>query len=376
MIHKKLSLILMIATFASANAIAKDDQQYPNISGKALFEFRADRAAPANRLGIHRDNSNVNVNTNFSLNFSKNWSLITEWRFEPMYNQNNENPERYRQIFSNKRVLSIGQNNGLAIDQLKGQFENEDARFFFGKFNPDFGSAFRKEKRIGVFTTDFTKDYEMRGKIGAGFSALLEKNELTISTFFNDDTSLNDSAIHKKGSDKRSDGVAGRTFDPSSFNASLKGQDLLGVHDLFYNFAYKNLNVDNVPDKKSESGLVGGLEYLIPISLKTSLIPFIEVASLENLRGEKGRNATYVTMAVVAKYSGWTTSVSSVIRSIQRQDITNPANNIKSNDSQIQLSIGYKFSNNIAIDVSRASLKEDNLRGTLFGVLVSYVHNF
>ncbi len=375
MIKNKLSLILVLTVFSGANALAKDDEQYPNISGKALLEFRGDRIVSSDKNGVSANNGNINVDTNFGLNFNKNWSLITDWRFAQMNDQNPNNPERYRQILSNKRGNGLS-SDGLAIDQLKGQFENEDARFFFGKFNPSFGTAFRKEKRIGVFVIDFTKDYEMRGKIGAGVTALLEKSELTLNAFFNDTTALSNSAIERRGSEKRSDGLAGNTSSPSSYSVAIEGQDFFGVNDLFYNFGYRNLEVDDVPGRDNEVGMVGGFEYLIPLGFKTSLIPFVEVASFENFSGIKGRNATYTTVALIGKYSSWTTSIARVTRSIKQKDIATADNLGRANDHQLQYSIGYKFRNNIAIDFSRADIKEDGHNATLFGVLTSYVYNF
>ncbi len=358
-----------------ANVAAKDDEQYPNISGKALFEFRGDSITSSKKDNINANNGNINIDTDFGLNFNKNWSLITNWRFAPMNQQSANNPERYRQILANKRGNGLSED-GLAVDQLKGQFENEDLRFFFGKFNPAFGTAFRKEKRIGVFVIDFTKDYELRGKIGVGFSALLEKSEITVDTFFNDTTALSNSAIEKRGTENRSNGLAGNTSSPSSYTAAIEGQDFFGVKDLFYNFGYRNLAVDNLPGRDNETGMVGGLEYLFPVGIKTSLIPFIEIASINNLSGIKGRNSTYTTVALIGKYSSWTASIARVSRSIRQKNILTSEDLGRTNDKQMQYSVGYKFSNNIAVDISRANIKEDGRKAGLLGVLVSYVYNF
>ena len=373
--NKILPIILSFALCSGAEVFAKENGQYPNISGKALFEFRGDRITSANKQNINANNADINIDTNFNLNFNKNWSLVTNWRFAAMNRQSANDPERYRKILSKDRHIGISKD-GLAIDELKGQFENEDARFFFGKFNPEFGSAFRKEKRIGVFTTDFTKDYELRGKIGAGFTALLEHSELTMDAFFNDTTELSNSAIHRRGAEKRSDNLAGNTSTPTSYTIAMKGQNLFGVSDLFYNLGYRNLDVDNAANRDNETGFVGGLEYLFPLGLKTSLIPFIEVVSINNLSGISGRDATYITTALIGKYSNWTASISNVRRAIKQKDIITGANLGKINDHQLQYSVGYKFDNNVAIDLSRAAIKEDGQKASLIGVVVSYIYNF
>jgi hypothetical protein len=371
MIQNKLipHLIFVAIIALSTNSFARDNGQYPNISGKALFEVRADHITSSKKNNINSSNGNLIVNADAKLSFNKQWSVISEVRFDTVTTQSAANPERYRQILANKRGNAIGQN-GLIVDQLKGQYENKDARFFFGKFNPVFGTAHRKEKRIGVFTTDFTQDYQLRGKLGAGFTALLENTEITADLFFNDTTALSNSAIRHRGSEKSSDHLAGNTSSPTSYTVAVEGQDLFGVRDLFYNVGYRNLQVDKIAGRGDETGFVGGLEYLFPLKSGVSLIPFIEIASINNSTGVEGRDIVYSTVALVAKYSGWSASISSVTRDINR------SNSNDNTDSQLQYSIGYKFTNNVAVDLSRMSLKEDGNKATVLGALVSYVYNF
>ncbi len=366
---KKLSLASVLIVLCANNSFAED--QYPNITGKALFEYRLDRITSTNENNVDPNNGKINIDTDFSLNFNKNWSLITNWKFLQVKNFDANNPERYRNILSSNRGFGLS-DEGLVVEELKAQFANDDAKFFFGKFNPAFGSAFRKGKRLGVFTTDFTKDYELREKIGAGFTALLEHSEITVDAFFNDNTNLNDSAINSRSSrNTANQGISDNKSTPSSYTVSIEGQDLLGVRDLYYNFGYRNLEVDNLPGRDNETGVVGGLEYLVKLSSKTSLIPFIEVASINNLSGESDRNATYSTIALVGKYSSWTTSISNVTRDIRQKNLVG-----NKKDHVMQYSIGYKFDNNVMIDFSKASLKEDGNNASLLGMVVSYVYNF
>jgi hypothetical protein len=367
---KNLFLITATLIFCglSQNVLAKE--LYPNITGSALFEYRFDRITSTDKANADSNNGTVNVDTEFALNFNKNWSLINDWKFRQTEDIDQNNPERYRSILSSNRGFTLN-DEGLIIEQLKGQFENEDARFFFGKFNPTFGSAFKKKKRIGVFTTDFTKDYELREKIGAGFTALLERSEITASTFFNDTSSLSNSAINKRGRQNKVDGLAGDTSSPTSYTIAIEGQDLFGMRDLFYNFGYRNLDVDKIAGRDDETGFAGGLEYLIHLGSKTSLIPFVEIASMKNLGGELDRNVTYSTVALVGKYSSWTASVSNVTRDIRQKNLIG-----NKKDRQMQYSIGYKFSNNIVADITKADIKEDGNKASLIGFVVSYIYNF
>jgi hypothetical protein len=42
----------------------------------------------------------------------------------------------------------------------------------------------------------------------------------------------------------------------------------------------------------------------------------------------------------------------------------------------LQLSVGYKFTNNITVDITRAEIREDAKKASLVGVNVSYVQKF
>ena len=74
--------------------------------------------------------------------------------------------------------------NGLLVEELKIEFENEDLRAFAGKFDPNFGSAWRKSKKKNwCFTAQMTEDYNLREKLGVGVTALLENSNITVNAF-------------------------------------------------------------------------------------------------------------------------------------------------------------------------------------------------
>ncbi len=349
-------------------------EQYPNISGQALVQFKTDRIMSTDDSGISPNNAYVNIEQDLSLNFNKNWSAKTLWRINPsdVYTTRDPvNPERTRTFLSDDRGMNF--NNGLLVEELKAQYEDEDMKFFVGKFNPSYGTAYKNNKRIGVFSTDITKDYELREKIGGGVTALLEGAEISVNTFFNDTTGLSGS-INGRDREQSTDGVAGNTGTLSSYTVSIQGDRFLGYENWFYNAGYRNLGVkqNGIYDRARETGYVLGSEYLYKLAYNTSIIPFVEVTKIDNFTGEKDRNATYTTMALIAKYSGWTASISQIYRNIKQPQRT--SGDIK--DYQTQLSLGYRFMNNFSVDVSRANAKESNQSLTLVGVMLSYVHKY
>ncbi len=368
---KLFNFFLLYFSLISLNSYAEEEvKQYPYISGKAIMEIRTDQIT-SNDSGVSKNNSFVNFEPYFSLNVNKNWTVQTNLKFFPFEKRkdNIDHPERYRVILSDNRGFRLD-DEGLIVEQIKGQFQNEDMKFFFGKFNPTFGTAWKREKRIGVFTTDFTKDYQLREKIGVGGAALLENSELTANIFFNDNTGLSNSALDKRGKDDY-ENVAGNNGDLSSYSITFEGQDLFKIDDLFYNLGYRNIDVNkNISGLDKEKGLVAGLEYLIPVGVNSSLIPFMEIAKIDNLSGMRDRDATYITTALIFKYSSWNASVASVIRNIKQKGFE------REKDSQLQYSVGYKFTDNIALDVSRMNLEEGNRKATLLGAMLSYVYEF
>ncbi len=376
---KNLTLqFFAIFLFCSPIICAQEKKQsvgkFPNISGNILFQTQVDRIASSNKSGISANNAFIYIEPNISLNFNKNWSIKTDWRIQPnnvLTTRNSTYPERYRTFLSQNRGLGL-QDTGLLVEELKLQFENDDMKFSVGKFDPTFGTAYNKAKRIGVFTSQFTEDYNLREKIGASLTAVLESNKITINTFFNDTTGLSQSVLNNRTRANRNDGVAGNTGTLSSYSIALDGENFFGVDDWFYNAGYRSLGVDNISGRKREEGYVFGSEYSYKVGYQTSIVPFFEISKINNFTGERNRNALYTTTALIGKYNSWTTSISHLTRYITQSQGITP----KVNDRQLQFSVGYKFTNNITLDVSRSSLKEDGHSAALLGFVVGYLYRF
>jgi hypothetical protein len=367
---KNFFLLFLALFLFSLKAFAEN---FPNISGNVLFQMQADRVTSSQKSGVSPNNGFVYVEPNISFNINKNWSIKTDWRLQPndvLTTRNSTYPERYRTFLQSNRGFSAS-DEGLLVEELKLNFENEDMRFFTGKFDPTFGTAYNKAKRIGVFTSQFTEDYNLREKIGAGITALLENSKITANSFFNDTTNLSSSALSNRGRASRNDGTAGNTGTLSSYSIAMNGENFLGIEGWFYNAGYRSLSVDKMDGRRREKGYVFGSEYAYQTGSDSSIIPFFEAVKIDNFTGIHGRKAIYTTSALIGKYSSWTVSVSNLTRNIEKAQTTP-----KSSDRQVQLSVGYKFTNNLTVDFTRSNLKETGNRAVLYGALVSYVHKF
>lgn len=366
---KYLIIFVSIPSFAFANKI----KNYPNLSGDILYQVQADRIISSRKRGISTNNAFIYIQPNFDLKFNYNWSAKTQWRLQPnnvLTTRDQNFPERYRTLLSDDRGLNIN-DSALIVEELKINFQNEDMQFSAGKFDPSFGTAHRKSKRIGVFASQFAEDYNLREKLGANIVAILENSQIGFSTFFNDTTGLSESAINNRGRASNKS-LAGSTSSLSSYSVFIEGEKLIGIKNLFYNFGYRSLGVESGYEGKRESAYVIGSEYLYKLGTQTSLIPFFETVSFNNFNGESGRRAIYNTLALIGKYGSWTASSSMV----NRYSKNSASQRLNFNDRQLQFSIGYKFTNNLTIDVSRADIKEDRYSAALFGTTISYVTKF
>ena len=377
--YKFLTVLLIFLSIKSAFAqdenIDLERKSGPVLSGSVLYEVQADHILSSNNHKSKNTNGFLYIEPNFGLYFDKNWAVKTQWRIQDnssLTTRDKDNPERYRTFLNDGRGFGLT-DTGLLIEELKLYYENEDLKFSFGKFDPSFGTAHRKSKRIGVFAAQFAEDYNLREKLGANVVALLEGSQISFSTFFSDSTDLSRSTIHNRGREPRNNGLSSNTGSFSSYSVLMEGEDFLTVDNWFYNVGYRSLGVDKL-ERKRENGLVVGSEYLYKIGRETSLIPFFELVRINNFSGENGRSLNFATFAAIGKYSNWTMSASLMVRNIKRP-VTSPLPR-SSFDRQVQFSIGYKFTDNLTLDVSRMALKENGYEAGIFGAILNYLYKF
>ena len=385
--YKFLAILLIFLStkpaFSQDEKAMQERVSGPILSGSVLYEIQADHILSSTNHKSKNTNGFLYIEPNFGLYFDKNWAVKTQWRIQDnssLTTRDKDNPERYRTFLSDSRGFGVS-NTGLIIEELKLYYENEDLKFSLGKFDPSFGTAHRKSKRIGVFASQLAEDYNLREKLGANVVALLEGSQISFSTFFSDSTDLSRSAIHNRGRESRNNGLSSNTGSFSSYSVLMEGENFLTVDNWFYNFGFRSLGVDR-EGRKRENGLVIGSEYLYKIGRETSLIPFIEMVRINNFSGEKDRSLNFLTLAAIGKYSNWTMSTSLMVRNIKRPrystlpSVSYPLLPSASYDRQLQFSIGYKFTDNLTIDVSRAMIQENGQDAGIFGASLNYLYKF
>ena len=360
---------ITLLAFLTPNLALAD--QYPNIEGEILFESRSDHILSKSANNIDENSSYFNIESYLQFNINQNWSIISNFFYDPFIEREANSPERTRSILTDDRKINFLEN-GLILEEIKISFENDDLRFSAGKFNPEFGSMWQKKKKTGIFTTAFAEEYELREKIGLNLDILFEDHQISLASFFSDNTDLSDSALFvHRGSLPRSNGQSGNTSTLSSYAISAKGQDLFNIENLYYNIGYHHQDTDNINGFDAETGYVIGLEYLYEMPSTLKLILVTELAVIDNFTGLEGVDATYFTLGVVAKYQNWNFAITNIDKRINN---TPAFGDVR--DYLFEILAGYQFENGIKIDVSRADFKQDKQKGEAVGLMLSYIYQF
>ncbi len=106
---------------------------------------------------IESDNS---FKFNDNISFDVNINLYPDAQFKT---NKTINYQPYHNIANNERDFNLV-NNAAIIEEIKIKFTNEDLELQLGKFNPQFGKIYDKNKRIGAYSWQFAQDYNLREK--------------------------------------------------------------------------------------------------------------------------------------------------------------------------------------------------------------------
>tara|TARA_Y100000389_G_scaffold54721_1_gene50581 strand:+ start:3827 stop:4924 length:1098 start_codon:yes stop_codon:yes gene_type:complete len=364
-----LKLLISVIFVLCLSLRSYANNSYPNVSGDLIVNLGVDKLSGKGEADIKKYSSILELQSDLSLNLNRNWSITTLWQSRKVQKDYYLKRQQYNPIISSKNREILIDDEALFIEELKLNFENEDLIFFVGKYNPEFGRAWDKKRRSSIFTTFFARDYQIREKIGLGITALLEEGELSFYPFFNDNTNLSNSAINKRGRNRRDYKISGNTNNLSSYVVKLSGKNFLYLDNLSYHLAYKKIDVDK-QDLSEENGYIVSFEYLFKIGSYTSIIPFYEAVKTNNVGGNRGNDSLHQMVALHLNYSSWNLSTSYFSKNnkySKGDDII---------DKYIEYSVGYRVSDNVKIEVSRVESKENNFDYISLFTTLSYFKEF
>jgi hypothetical protein len=355
----------------SDNQESSDDVgQYPNFGGEIDVKYKANRIISGAK-GVAPNEGLFNVDSNYTLNFSKNWSIRSTLTAYPILHGNNTNlAESEYRFRSRNRGFQLN-NTALIVEELGVYFENKYGKVFAGKFDSKFGPTYEDSKISGVFSNEFRADYDLLEELGFGGTINFNDNQLTVSTFYDDNTDLRRSALARRTLSEVQDGDAANTSNLASYIIHLEGTNLFAVENLSYHIGYRSLGVEKMPQTAKEIGYSTSLAYSFELQDNLILVPFIELTKIDNFAGKRDYNDFNSTIALSAKYNEWRASILGSRRSAKQS-----SSGIKIHDNMLQFSVGYQFSERFGLDLSAVNLKENHVKGFVIGAMAKYAYKF
>jgi hypothetical protein len=338
---------LIFCLFFASASFAKEPLMEGSLNGRVQFDMiDADQGNSASDLFTE-------IDSKFKLNFKDYFQLNSSWLFYNVQGQGEDD-----RFFDDQ---------GLVLRDLYFKIHGDDAEFLFGKVSPEFGLGWNPSKvAIGIWGDEFADDYRVVGKLGAGVKAKLDIEDygnhvVSLYSFGNDDTDLNDSAFTRRDIDSPTEGQAGGRGSFSSYTVNIYGDDIYAMPGFFYNLSYRNLS-SGITNIKDEEGYSVGLGFNYDVTSNFVLKPFIEFTDIKdfnsvnnrfNLEFNEGRNLPgdyeYLNLAFAAEYKKWGAYVNHI-----KRDMDSTLNsNLTSSDEQTEYSFKYSFTDNVNVSVGR-----------------------
>ena len=142
---------------------------------------------------------------------------------------------------------------GLFVDDLNVNWEEERWSLIGGKFSPNFSIAYYAAP--GVYGSDFAaSDIEVSGRIGLGGSVTFISDErfgthaLSASVFFADTSVLSNLLGPSRDRLRRSDGGPSNTGSPKSFAIAVDGADIAALPGFRYHIGFMRQAVNRIND--------------------------------------------------------------------------------------------------------------------------------
>ncbi len=207
------------------------------------------------------------------------------------------------------------ENHGAYIEEAALGYENKKLLLLAGKFNANFGTAWRRDRGIWAYVMA-QQNYKLKEKLGLSamyrFGNVKKTGlyEFGISTFTNDRKNLDNSIITGRDSAHKYNGLPGDTRSLKSYVASLDISFDFGPKEkLSYHFAYADLAVNAqastvTPTKiDDQKGYVAGMRYVYPIKENFSVDGLLEYARMKNVGGNSDIGDQYFTFNLINRIS-------------------------------------------------------------------------
>ena len=283
------------------------------------------------------------------------------------------------------------ENLGINLSELSIKYSNGNNSLIAGKFTTNFGTAWRWNK--GIFVHTIPQNYALNEKLG--LTAVTKYGNIkktglynfSLSLFTNDRKNFDNSLLHRKNSDTKSQAIAGDTRGLSSMTLATDiNFEFSEKEKLSYHIAYSKLGVNKnatavaLERLKKQTGVVFGMNYKFPIRENFDLETILEYANIKNINGDSNISDKYFTSNLILKYYS---NYSLMIGNSNNRNKNLASSRQSTNITEINL--GYEFNKNKFFDklttqigyyqtISRLTTMSSKEKS--FALLVRYYKNF
>ena len=347
-------LAVLAIAFGTVSSVLAQDGPPSVIDGTILFEVQNDHAFDSDDPSAEINDLFATVEAALGLNFNEIFSVQSLFVLEPVLD-----PRPFDDRYF--------EDHGLFVEELYFQAQFENYRFFVGKFDATFGTAW--DAAPGIYGVDFAEDYELVERIGGGGEVAFEGTRagdvtFTGSVFFTDTSVLSESAFTNRGRTRIAAGGASNTESLESFSITVDGENVPGLEDLTYHLGYRHQSAGR-GDVDDEDGFVAGIQKAFALSEDVTLETILEGVYLSNDSGS-ANDTVYFTAGGALLHGPWNLSTSFTLRD---QDVPGGPDN---NDRLFQVSGGYAFDFGLTADAGYRYSREGGVETHIFGLLFTY----
>ena len=374
--------------------LTNGDEEYlsERVSGRWIVDFDfEDNYSSTNPRSEFKDSS---ITSRFYSNIEllKGLQLNSYVKVGPL-NQSSEDARR-NQLPSGGGDISF-ENHGAFIEELNLSYNYKNATLVAGKFNLDFGSAWRWDRDI--WGHSLSRNYKQVEKIGlGGFYEVGDISKtgsynLSFFAFTNDRKNLDNSIVTKRDSDSKTDGRVGDTRSLKSYTFNLDvafdfGKRFNQKEQLTYRFSYLDLAINKkyLPDywvgAKDQKAWSAGLNYVYPMLENYTIDALFEYARIKSLGGNCDISEQYYTASLVNRFfeNYNLTLVTTLLRNKDRSMVNG------FHESLSEISMGYDFRFNridklnlqIGYKKQRVARKLSLEKDNAYGFLLRYYKYF
>lgn len=348
------SLVIINDDFSVAAKSPVPSADFPRLSGDGKIELQTEWGVKADDPDEERSNTSLNTEISPELKLSESLSIEGTVLLEAV------------------RDFDPGENTffeeeAVFIDELLLKYENGPWEIVAGKFSPDYKGS--RDQERGIWTEDFSKEYEIIQKLGLGGSYTFENpaagtHTISANAFFDDQSFMS-----------RTLGTGKQDICDGENNLStailLGGQNPAGVKSLYYEVGYRHLNGCNAGDP-DESGLLAtiGNVFDFPLTETVTTDLLTEFSYVQDFEGTNDDRQYYSVSSVTTIDKKWNLSLGYTARLVA----VSGGNDLY--DHLFQASGGYKFDNGLKFDAGWLNTEEAGMGTNILGTLVRYDFDF